>query len=249
MMRIDVLTLFPEMFTLLNHSIVGTAQAKKIIDVNLHNFRDFATNKQKHVDDYPYGGETAGMLLMFQPISENLAAIEVETKNLKKRIILLDPAGEKFTQAKAEEFAKEEQLIFICGHYEGFDERIRTLVTDEVSIGDYILTGGEIPTLAIIDSVSRLLPEVLGNNLSNQMDSHSTGFLEEPQYTRPAEIEGLKVPDILLSGDHEKIRRWRLKEAIRKTYLRRSDLFKKVSLDREMKELFSEILVEEKRST
>ncbi|SKA06728.1 tRNA (guanine37-N1)-methyltransferase [Pilibacter termitis] len=245
-MRIDVLTLFPEMFQSLQYSIVGKALEAEKLSLHLHDFRDFATNKQRHVDDYPYGGNTAGMLLMPQPIFDAMEKINAETPN-KKRVILLDPAGKKFDQKLAEEFAKEEQLVFLCGHYEGFDERIRTLVTDEVSLGDYILTGGELGAMVMIDATTRLLPDVLGNKTSAIADSHSTGLLEEPQYTRPADFRGLKVPDVLLSGDHEKIRKWRVKESIRRTFERRPDMLEQKVLNEEEKQFLEEIKQEEQK--
>lgn len=244
-MRIDILTLFPEMFSSLEHSIIGKAKKQGLIDICLHNFRDFAANKQKHADDYPYGGKTAGMLLLAQPIFDTMDTIEKETVNLKKRVILLDPAGKVFDQKMAEEFAAQEQLIFICGHYEGVDERVGSLATDEISLGDYVLTGGELGAMVITDSVLRLLPGILGNEQSAKMDSYSSGLLEEPQYTRPRKFRGLKVPDILLSGDHEKIRQWRLKEALRRTYQRRPEMLENFELTDEMKKMFSEILAEE----
>ncbi|MCJ0588077.1 tRNA (guanosine(37)-N1)-methyltransferase TrmD, partial [Enterococcus cecorum] len=196
-MRIDVLTLFPNMFTNpLGESIIGKAQEKDLLELHVHNFRDYSDNKHQTVDDYPYGGG-AGMLLKVQPIYDNLKAIEAQTPDVKKRIILLDPAGKPFNQKMAEEFSKEEQLVFICGHYEGYDERIRTLVTDEVSLGDYVLTGGELGAMVMIDATVRLLPDVLGNQTSAQTDSHSTGLLEHPQYTRPANFKGMEVPFVL----------------------------------------------------
>ena len=188
MMKIDVLTLFPKMFEgPLNESILGKARAKELVEMTVHNFRDFSTNKHQQVDDYPYGGG-AGMLLKVQPIADGLKAIDAQHPTTQKRIILLDHAGQKFDQALGEDFSKEEHLVFICGHYEGYDERIRSLVTDEVSIGDYVLTGGELAAMTMIDATVRLLPDVLGNAESAVTDSHSTGLLEHPHYTRPARI-------------------------------------------------------------
>ncbi len=187
-MKIDVLTLFPRMFQgPLTESIIGKAIEKDLLQVNVMNFRDYTDNKHQNVDDYPYGGG-AGMLLKAQPIFAALDAIKEKNPDTKKRVILLDPAGIPFTQSVAEELADEEHLVFICGHYEGYDERIRTLVTDEISLGDYVLTGGELGAMVIIDATVRLLPEVLGNDQSAKTDSHSTGLLEQPQYTRPAEF-------------------------------------------------------------
>ena len=193
----------------------------------MHNFRDYSDNKHQTVDDYPYGGG-AGMLLKVQPIDTCLETIQKETATTSPRIILLDPAGKTFDQKMAEEFSQEQQLIFICGHYEGYDERIRTLVTDEVSLGDYVLTGGELGAMVMVDAVVRLLPEVLGNSESAQTDSHSTGLLEHPHYTRPAEFKGMKVPEVLTNGNHRLIEEWRLKESLKRTYIRRPDLLDKI---------------------
>ncbi|MGX6972174.1 tRNA (guanosine(37)-N1)-methyltransferase TrmD [Vagococcus lutrae] len=240
-MKIDVLTLFPKMFEgPLNESILGKAQAKELVEMTVHNFRDFSTNKHQQVDDYPYGGG-AGMLLKVQPIADGLKAIDVQHPTTQKRIILLDPAGQKFDQTLAEDFSKEEHLVFICGHYEGYDERIRSLVTDEVSIGDYVLTGGELAAMTMIDATVRLLPDVLGNAESAVTDSHSTGLLEHPHYTRPAEYEGMKVPEVLLNGHHQKIEEWRLKESLRRTYLRRPDMLETLELTPTMEKYLAEI--------
>ncbi len=248
MMRIDVLTLFPRMFDgPLAESIIGKAREKGLLDIRVSNFRDYSDNKHQTVDDYPYGGG-AGMLLKVQPIHANLAAIEAEQPIEKKRIILLDPAGKPFNQKMAEEFANEEQLIFICGHYEGYDERIRSLVTDEVSLGDYVLTGGELGAMVMIDATVRLLPDVLGNQTSAQTDSHSTGLLEHPQYTRPAEFAEMKVPEVLTNGNHKLIAEWQLKESLRRTYLRRPDMLEKLPLTPEMEKLLKEIKEEEKKT-
>lgn len=248
-MRIDVLTLFPGMFAgPMGESIIGKAREKDLLEMNVSNFRDYSDNKHHTVDDYPYGGG-AGMLLKAQPIFDNLAAIEQATPTTKKRVILLDPAGKKFDQKMAEEFSQEEHLIFICGHYEGYDERIRTLVTDEVSLGDYVLTGGELGAMVMIDATVRLLPEVLGNETSAQTDSHSTGLLEHPQYTRPANFRGLAVPEVLLNGNHKLIEEWRLKESLRRTYTRRPDMLAKLELTPEMKKLLAEIKSELSQDT
>lgn len=226
-MRIDILTLFPEMFPgVLNSSILKLAQEKQAVEYNVINFRDYSEHKHKKVDDYPYGGG-AGMVLAPQPIFSAVESITEQT-NSKPRIILLCPQGERYTQQKAEELAKEDHLILICGHYEGYDERIREyLVTDEISIGDFVLTGGELGAMVICDSVTRLLPNVLGNDMSAITDSFSTGLLEHPHYTRPANFRGMKVPDVLLSGHHEKIEKWRHEQALLRTKERRPDLLKK----------------------
>lgn len=245
-MKIDVLTLFPKMFEgPLGESIIGKAREKNLLELNLFDFREFSLNKHHSVDDYPYGGG-AGMLLQVQPIYDNLKAIEEKNPATKKRIILLDPAGKPFDQKMAEEFSKEEHLIFICGHYEGYDERIRHLVTDEVSLGDYVLTGGELGAMVMIDATVRLLPDVLGNQTSAPEDSFSTGLLEHPQYTRPPVFNGEEVPAVLRNGNHKLISEWQLKESLRRTYLRRPDLLEEIELTSEMKKYLKEIEEEEK---
>ncbi|RFA37774.1 tRNA (guanosine(37)-N1)-methyltransferase TrmD [Virgibacillus dokdonensis] len=223
-MHIDILTLFPEMFTgVMESSILKKAQDKNKFTYQLVNFREYAQNKHQKVDDYPYGGG-AGMVLTPQPIFDAVEAVKKE-RSSKPRVILMCPQGETFTQKKAEELVQEDHLIFICGHYEGFDERIRThLVNDEISIGDYVLTGGELGAMVVMDSVIRLLPNVLGNEASAPQDSFSSGLLEHPHYTRPAEFRGMKVPEVLLSGDHGKIAAWRKEQSLKRTYERRKDL-------------------------
>lgn len=244
-MKIDVLTLFPRMFEgPMGESIIGKAINKGLLSINISNFRDYSDNKHQTVDDYPYGGG-AGMLLKVQPIYDNIKAIEEVTPETKKRVILLDPAGKQFDQKMAEEFSQEEHLVFICGHYEGYDERIRSLITDEVSLGDYVLTGGELGAMVMIDATVRLLPDVLGNQTSAQTDSYSTGLLEHPQYTRPAEYRGMKVPSVLTNGNHKLIEEWQLKESLRRTYLRRPDLFEQVEMTPQMVKLLEEIKQEE----
>lgn len=244
-MKIDVLTLFPRMFTgPLGESIIGKAVERDLLEIEVSNFRDYSANKHQAVDDYPYGGG-AGMLLKVQPIYDNLESIAEKNTDTKKRIILLDPAGKQFDQKMAEDFSKEEHLIFICGHYEGYDERIRSLVTDEVSLGDYVLTGGELGAMVMIDATVRLLPEVLGNNLSAQTDSHSTGLLEHPQYTRPAEFNEMKVPEVLMNGNHKLIDEWQQKESLRRTLERRPDMLEKVKLTEQQLEWLTEIKAEQ----
>lgn len=237
-MKIDILTLFPEMFAPLEHSIVGKARDKGLLEINYHNFREKA-EKSRHVDDEPYGGGQ-GMLLRAQPIFDTMDAIS----QTNPRVILLDPAGRTFNQAYAEELAQEEQLIFICGHYEGYDERIKTLVTDEISLGDYVLTGGELAAMTMIDATVRLIPEVIGKEASHTDDSFSSGLLEYPQYTRPYEYRGMVVPDVLMSGHHENIRKWRLEQSLRKTYERRPDLLEKYDMTAEEEEIFQKIKAE-----
>lgn len=238
-MRIDVLTLFPEMFTgVLSTSIVGKAQEKGIVNIHLTNFREYSKSKHGTVDDTPYGGG-GGMVLKPEPLFD---AVEAVTGDAKPRVILMCPQGKRYNQKMAEELAQEEHLVFLCGHYEGYDERIREhLVTDEISIGDYVLTGGEMAAMVIIDSVVRLQPGALGNEMSAVSDSFSTGLLEHPHYTRPSEFRGWKVPDILLSGHHANIERWRLKESLRRTLERRPDLLDQIQMTEEIKLLLKEI--------
>lgn len=234
-MKIDILTLFPEMFAPLEHSIVGKAKEKGLLDITYHNFREYA-EKARHVDDEPYGGGQ-GMLLRAQPIFDTIENIEAK----HPRVILLDPAGRRFDQAFAEELAQEEELIFICGHYEGYDERIKTLVTDEVSLGDFVLTGGELAAMTMVDATVRLIPEVIGKEASHQDDSFSAGLLEYPQYTRPYDFRGMVVPDVLMSGHHENIRRWRLEQSLRKTLERRPDLLENYEFTEEEAQIFQKI--------
>ena len=238
-MDITILSIFPRMFQALNESLIGKAKEKGLVNIDVVDFRDFTTNKQHHVDDTTYGGG-AGMLLMAQPIYDAMDYVETK-KPGKKRVVLLDPAGKTFDTKMARDFAKEDQLVFICGHYEGFDERVKDLVTDEVSIGDYILTGGELPTMSMIDATLRFVPGVLGNSFSAEEESFSNGLLEYPQYTKPADFRGKKVPEVLTNGDHEKIRLWRLTQALKKTLKRRPDLLEQAELTDEEKKLIREI--------
>lgn len=239
-MKIDILTLFPEMFeSPFSHSIVKRALEGGHVEINPRSFRQYGVGKQQMVDDTPYGGG-AGMLLKPEPIFEAIEEISEKSTSTNKRVILMDPAGKPFNQEMAEEFAKEEHLVFICGHYEGYDERIRTLVTDEVSLGDYVLTGGELAAMVMIDATVRLLPGVVGNKESILEDSHSTGLLEHPHYTRPASYRGMDVPEVLMSGNHAKIDEWRRKESLRRTFERRSDLIETLDLTEEENEWLEE---------
>ncbi|GAB6092029.1 tRNA (guanine-N(1)-)-methyltransferase [Furfurilactobacillus curtus] len=246
MMRIDILSLFPDMFSgPLTESIVGKAVDKGILDINVTDFRDFTTDRHHHVDDTPYGGG-AGMLLMPQPIFDAMDHVEQDAGN-RGRVILLDPAGTPFTEQVAESFATESHLTFICGHYEGYDERIRELVTDEVSLGDYVLTGGELGAMVMIDATVRLIPDVLGNMDSAPGDSFSNGLLEYPQYTRPADFRGRLVPEVLTNGNHQLIDEWRMRESLRRTYQRRPDLLASATLTTAQQRLLNDIIDEETR--
>lgn len=232
-MHVDILTLFPTMFSgVLKESILGKAIAQQFVSVNVVDFRQFSEDKHRTVDDAPYGGG-GGMVLKPQPIFSAVEHVlsRRRARANNPRIILMTPQGEPFHQRKAEELAREDHLILICGHYEGFDERIREhLATDELSIGDYVLTGGEIPAMVVLDSVVRLIPGVLGNAQSVKTDSFVNGLLEHPHYTRPANFRGWCVPDVLLSGNHAEIEAWRRREALRRTWERRPELLRNVEL-------------------
>ncbi len=220
-MKFDVLTLFPEMFEPLNSSIIGRAKEKNLIDINLINIRDFSKDKNKKVDDYPIGGGE-GMVLMPQPIFDCIDDI----KTADSYIILMSPQGVKYEQKQAYNLLEKKHIIIICGHYEGFDERIRTLADIEISIGDYILTGGELPSMVITDSVVRLIDGVIKKE-SYTNESFNDNLLDYPVYTKPVDFRGMKVPDILLSGHHEKINEFRKNEQIKRTRIRRPDLLEK----------------------
>ena len=221
-MKISVLTLFPEYFEpLMTTSILKRAKEKDLFEFETIDFRKFTKEKHGHVDDTPYGGG-AGMVLMCQPILDALESIRTENST----VILLTPQGKTFNQQIAKELSLKEHLIFICGHYEGFDERIRSLCDAEISIGDYVLTGGEIPSMILVDTITRLLPGVIEEE-SHLNDSFNNNLLDYPTYTKPAIYKGMKVPDILLSGDHAKIAKYRYEEALEKTKLRRPDLIEK----------------------
>ncbi|AIY82930.1 tRNA (guanine-N(1)-)-methyltransferase [Clostridium baratii] len=232
-MKISIITLFPEMFSIFNHSIIGKAKEKGIVNIECLNIRDYTTNKHNKVDDYPYGGG-AGMVMSPQPVIDTIRECK---KNNKGKVVFLGPRGKTFNHALAKELAKEDELIFVCGHYEGIDERAYNYIDMEVSLGDFILTGGEMAAIPVIDSILRLNPGVLGKEESFMDESFSDGLLEYPQYTRPEEFEGLKVPEVLLSGHHENIRKWRRKESLLITKERRPDLFEKIELTKEDKKL------------
>ena len=222
MMKIDILTLFPDMIKpFINDSIIKRAIDSKKIEINIHNFRDYSTDLHKKVDDYQYGGG-AGMVLMPQPIFDAVDDLRTE----KSKIVLLTPQGFKYKQSIAYDLSKESHLIIICGHYEGFDERIRSIVDMEISIGDYILTGGEIASIVLVDSITRLVDGVIEDE-SHLNDSFNDNLLDYPVYTHPADFRGLKVPEVLLSGHHENIANWRREEQLKRTKERRSDLLEK----------------------
>lgn len=224
-MKFDVLTLFPEMFqNAFNYSILKRAAESGIISLNLINPRDFTLDKHKKVDDTPFGGG-AGMVLMCQPFIDAYNSLNFDCDY---ETLLLSPQGEKFTQNTAKELSKKGKLIFICGHYEGFDERIKKITkAREISLGDFVLTGGEYPALCMIDAISRLIPDVLGDETSSISDSHSDGLLEYPQYTKPREYNGEVVPEVLLSGNHQEIEKWRRLEQFIITKQKRPDMFKR----------------------
>ena len=221
-MRIDILTLFPEMFSSLNSSLIGKARENNKLEINIIDFREFSLNKHKKVDDYPFGGG-AGMLLQVQPLFD--AVQSIKTNNSK--VVLLSPRGRVYNQEIVKSYAKCEHLILVCGHYEGVDERfIELCVDEELSVGDYVLTGGEIPAMIVVDSVARYIDGVLHNHETTDEESFSNGLLEYPQYTRPQEFMGLTVPEVLLSGNHQEIKKWREEKSLEITKLRRPDLLK-----------------------
>ena len=236
-MKFDVLTLFPEMFEPMKHSVIGRAVEKGLLEINLVNIRDFSKDKHKKVDDTVYGGG-AGMLMKPDVVYDAFKSVKSE----EAKVIYLSPQGKKLCQSKVEELAKSEHLILLCGHYEGIDQRvIDKIVDEEISIGDYVLTGGEIPAMVLIDSVSRYVEGVITGESTSEESFSSEGLLEYPQYTRPEEFEGMKVPEVLQSGHHENINKWRRKEAIRITYKKRPDLLEKVSLTDEEKKFIKEL--------
>lgn len=230
-MKFNILTLFPDMIMDgLNHSIIGKAMDKGLIEVNPINFRDYSDNKHKSVDDYPYGGG-AGMVIGPQAVMAAFSALQKQSAT--KRLIYLTPQGKTFNQSMAEDFAKESEITFLCGHYEGIDERIiDAIVTDEVSLGDFVLTGGEVAVTVMVDAIARLVPGVLKNDDSSEHESFHNNLLEYPQYTRPPEYEGMKVPDVLLSGHHKNIDQWRREQSLLRTYHKRPDLLKKAELNK-----------------
>jgi tRNA (guanine37-N1)-methyltransferase len=244
-MKCSIITIFPEIFyAYLNESIMKRAALKGLLDVAIHDLRDYTTDKHRTVDDYPYGGG-AGMVMKPEPFFKAIETICPDPST--RRVIMLSPAGKRFEQEMAVELSSESKnMVFLCGRYEAIDERVRTeLVNDEISAGDYVLTGGELPALVIIDAIVRLIPGVLGDEHSAEVESFSWGILDYPHYTRPPEFRNLKAPEILLSGHHKDIERWRRKEALRRTLMNRPDLFEKASLSDIDYKLIKEIKEEE----
>ncbi len=240
-MRIDIITLFPSMFRgPFDESIIKRARKKGILEINLHNLRDFTGDRHRTVDDLPYGGG-AGMVMKPEPLFRAVEKVK-EEKRSSWKVILLSPQGQPFAQEKAKELAQEEGLIFICGHYEGVDERVREhLIDEEVSLGDFVLTGGELAAIVMVDAIARMLPEVLGCKDSIREDSFYQTLLDYPHYTRPAEFRGWKVPGVLISGNHQKIREWRKKKKLENTFKKRPDLLKTAKLSREEEEMLEQI--------
>lgn len=245
-MKIDILTLFPEMFQgAINESLLKKAQLRGLLSFNVVNIRDYALDKHKTADDTPYGGGS-GMVMKVEPLfraieNRKSKSLRQSSGQVDSRVILMCPTGEKLTQEKINKLAKLDHLVLVCGHYEGVDERVRTMVDEEISIGDYVLTGGEIPAMVLIDAVARQIPGVVKEEESVKNDSFYAGLLDYPSYTRPEEFEGQRVPDVLLSGNHAEIDRWRRTEALRRTLIRRPDLLAKVDLSEEDKKIIGEI--------
>lgn len=232
-MKINVLTLFPEMFQIFNHSMIGRAVQKQIVEIRTFDIREYSLDKHSKVDDYPYGGG-AGMVMTPQPLVDSIKHIKTFSKG---KVIFLGPRGKVFDQEMANGLAKEEEMTFVCGHYEGIDERVYDYIDLEISLGDFILTGGEMACIPVIDSICRLVPGVLSRSESYTEDSFYNGLLEYPQYTRPENYEGKVVPEVLLSGHHENIRKWRKEKSLKITRDKRPDLFKRYTLSAEDKKL------------
>jgi len=240
MIRFDILSTFPDMFVSpFDASLLKKARERGLIDIRLHDIRDYATDRHRMTDDAPFGGG-GGMVMKVEPIDRAISAILPERD--RALVVLLTPQGETFRQGLAEELSRHSRIVLLCGRYEGVDERVRQhLVDREISIGDYILTGGELPAMVLVDAVSRLVPGVLGNETSAAADSFSTGLLEYPHYTRPAEYRGWQVPEVLLSGNHREIDSWRRRESLKRTLRRRPDLLEKTELSQSDRETLEEL--------
>ena len=236
-MRIDIMTLFPEMCeAFLSESIIGRARRAGKVEIGCHNIRDYTEDKHNRVDDYPYGGGT-GMIMQAQPIYDCYQAVRTLSE-APAHLVYLSPCGQTLNQDKVRELAEEEHLVMLCGHYEGMDQRVLDeIVDEEISIGDYVLTGGELPACVLADSICRMLPGVLANEDAYTLESHYSHLLEHPQYTRPPEWRGRAVPPVLLSGDHGKVDRWKLEESVRRTWERRPDMLRSASLTTEETEI------------
>lgn len=246
-MQIDILTLFPGIFKgIFEESLLKKAQQKGLLSVNIYNLRDYTTDKHKTADDASFGGGP-GMVMKIEPVAKALE--HLESNHLESlpagrhgKILLMSPTGEKLTQQKAKELSKEKHLTILCGRYEGVDERVLNLVDEEISIGDYVLNGGELPAMVLVEAIARMLPGVVGDEESIKQDSFYDGLLDHPHYTRPEEFEGEKVPEVLLSGNHKEVDKWRRKESLKRTLFRRPDLLARAELNAEDKKLLEEII-------
>lgn len=240
-MRIDILSLFPEMFeAVLYKSIIGRAVKNNLVELNFHNIRDYTENKNKRVDDYPYGGGL-GMIMQCQPIFSAVESVKAQLET-KPHIIMMTPQGKSFNQQKAKELTQHESIIIICGHYEGIDQRVTdALVDEEISLGDFVLTGGEIAAMAVTDAVCRLIPGVLKEDESHMIESFSSGLLEFPQYTRPPVFQDMEVPEVLLTGHHENVDKWRRYQALKATYIKRPELLETAELSKQDLKFLEEI--------
>lgn len=249
MINFYVLTLFPEMILSgMNTSVIGRAIENGLISLDAVDIREYSTDKHLHVDDYPYGGG-AGMVMQPEPVYRAFLDIKEKTGKKEIRVVYLTPQGKVFKQEMAQEFSKEEDIIFLCGHYEGIDERVlEMIVTDYVSVGDYVLTGGELPAMVMMDAIARLVPKVLNNDSSAELESFQGNLLEYPQYTRPAEFFGKRVPEVLLSGHHKNIEKWRREQSLIRTLERRADLLEKAELSKEDKEFLKKVEIERKKT-
>lgn len=243
-LRIDVITIFPKMFdSILEEGVVARGLKQGILELKVWDLRDFTTDRHRSTDDEPYGGG-AGMVMLPEPIFRCMEAIRELRPDERPRVLMLSPQGRRFDQTAASELSAERWLVLLCGRYEGFDERVRTLVDEEVSVGDFVVSGGEIPALLVIDAVSRMIEGVVGERNSVEADSFYYGLLDYPHYTRPADFRGMKVPEVLLSGHAEKIRKWRKEQALRATLAKRPDLLERAVLDGEAREILEKLRTE-----